>query len=223
MAKFTRIEVVLAMKATGIVPVFYHHDVTTALKVIQACYQGGVRVFEFTNRGDYAHEVFAALNKACTENMPDLMLGIGSVLDAPTATLYLQLGANFVVAPVVCAQTAKACNRRKVAWLPGCGTLTEISQAEELGAEVVKIFPGAQVGGPEFVKAVKGPMPWCSIMPTGGVLPEHDNLKAWFQAGVHCVGLGSKLITPHIINNHAYDELQATTAQAVQWASQYKA
>ena len=181
------------MKETGIVPVFYDPDVEVCKKVVEACYNGGARVFEFTNRGDNAHTVFDALNRYVVENLPGMMMGIGSVIDTGTTSLYIQLGANFIVSPIVNADMARTCNRRKIAWMPGCGSVTEISYAEELGAEVVKIFPGSQVGGPSFVKAVKGPFPWSSIMPTGGVEPTEDNLKEWFGAGVHCVGIGSKL------------------------------
>ena len=193
MARCTRIDVALQMKSTGMVPVFYHNDIEVCKKIIKACYEGGIRVFEFTNRGDYAHEVFCELNKFAASETPEMILGVGSVIDVGTTSLYLQNGANFIVSPILNAEMAKVCNRRKVAWSPGCGSLTEISYAEELGAEVVKIFPGSQVGGPSFVKAVRGPFPWTSIMPTGGVEPTHDNLKGWFDAGVHCVGMGSKL------------------------------
>ncbi|WP_405329044.1 bifunctional 4-hydroxy-2-oxoglutarate aldolase/2-dehydro-3-deoxy-phosphogluconate aldolase [Leeuwenhoekiella sp. LLG6367-2.1] len=193
MAKYTRIEAVTRMQENGIVPVFYHEDLEVCKQILKACYDGGSRVFEFTNRGDYAHEVFGELNKYAKANLEGMILGIGSVLDASTASLYLQLGANFIVSPIVNAEMAKVCNRRKVGWMPGCGSVTEISYAEELGAEVVKIFPGQQVGGPDFVRAVKGPLPWASIMPTGGVSPTEENLNSWFNAGAHCVGIGSKL------------------------------
>jgi 2-dehydro-3-deoxyphosphogluconate aldolase/(4S)-4-hydroxy-2-oxoglutarate aldolase len=215
MARFSRIEVALKMKETGIVPVFYHKDIEVCKKVLKACYEGGIRVFEFTNRGDYAHEVFGELNKFAAKETPDMILGIGSVVDAGTTSLYIQLGANFVVSPILNPDMAKVCNRRKVAWSPGCGSLTEISYAEELGAEVTKIFPGSQVGGPSFVKAVKGPFPWSSIMPTGGVEPTEENLKKWFEAGVHCVGMGSQLITKDIIANDNYESLTETCAKAL--------
>jgi len=199
MARFTRIEVVLKMKETGMIPVFYHSDVETAKQVLKACREGGVRVFEFTNRGDFAHEVFAELNKWAAAEYPEMMLGVGSVVDAGTASLYIQLGANFVVSPVLKEEMALVCNRRKIAWCPGCGSLNDISRAEELGAEIVKIFPGSSVGGPKFVAAVKGPCPWTSIMPTGGVEPAEENLKAWFDAGVACVGMGSNLFPKEAI------------------------
>ncbi|MGS2761042.1 bifunctional 4-hydroxy-2-oxoglutarate aldolase/2-dehydro-3-deoxy-phosphogluconate aldolase [Sinomicrobium sp. M5D2P9] len=209
MSRFTRISVALKMKETGIVPVFYHKDTEVCKAILKACYDGGARVFEFTNRGDYAHEVFADLNKYAEKELPEMILGVGSVVDPGTTSLYLQSGAAFIVSPVLNPEMAKVCNRRKVMWSPGCGSLTEISYAEELGAEVVKIFPGTQVGGPEFVKAVKGPFPWTSIMPTGGVEPTEENLSAWFRAGVHCVGIGSKLFTKN--TDGSYDLKAVTT------------
>ena len=221
MTRFSRIDVVRKMKETGIVPVFYHRDPEVCRSVLKACYDGGVRVFEFTNRGDHAHEVFSELNKLAADEMPEMMLGIGSVLDAATAALYIQLGAAFIVSPILNPEMAKTCNRRKIAWSPGCGSVTEISLAEELGAEVVKIFPGSQVGGPSFVKGVKGPMPWASIMPTGGVSPTEENLRGWFEAGVHCVGMGSQLITKDIVQNGDYPALTSKVKAAMTMAKQY--
>ncbi len=217
MARFSRIEVAIKMKETGIVPVFYHKDVEIGKQVLQACYNGGIRVFEFTNRGDFAHEVFAELIKFAAIELPELIMGVGSVLDSATTSLYIQLGANFIVSPVLNPDMAKVCNRRKISWSPGCGSLTEISNAEELGAEVVKIFPGSQVGGPSFVKAIKGPMPWTSIMPTGGVDPSEENLRAWFEAGVHCVGMGSKLISKEIIDQKDFAKLENTARKAIEF------
>lgn len=188
------------MKKQGVIPVFYHGDTELCKEILKASYEAGVRVFEFTNRGDFAHEVFGALNKWAAKELPELMLGIGSVVEAPTASLYIQLGAAFVVSPLLNEEMAKVCNRRKILWSPGCGSLSEIGRAEELGAEIVKIFPGSSVGGPEFVKAVKGPCPWSSIMPTGGVEPTPENLKAWFDAGVTCVGMGSNLFPKKMID-----------------------
>ncbi|EAQ50286.1 MULTISPECIES: bifunctional 4-hydroxy-2-oxoglutarate aldolase/2-dehydro-3-deoxy-phosphogluconate aldolase [Leeuwenhoekiella] len=216
MAKYTRIEVVLQMKENGIVPVFYNADLEVCKQVLKACYDGGLRTFEFTNRGDYAHEVFGELNKFAKAELDGMMMGVGSVLDAGTSSLYIQLGADFIVSPVVNAEMAKACNRRKVAWMPGCGSVSEISYAEELGAEVVKIFPGAQVGGPAFVKGVKGPLPWASIMPTGGVSPTEENLKEWFAAGVHCVGIGSKLFIKNAEGAFDYAAISSKIKEALQ-------
>ncbi len=199
MAKFTRIEVALTMSGTGLVPLYYHPDTGTCKNVITACYKGGARIFEFTNRGNFAHEVFTDVKKWANDNYPELMIGTGSVPDASTAAIFMQMGADFIVSPFLNPEIARICNRRKVLWIPGCGTLTEISEAEELGAEIVKIFPGPAVGGPAFVKAVKGPCPWTSIMPTGGVEPDEESLKKWFTAGVVCVGMGSTLIADKLV------------------------
>ncbi|NAS13827.1 bifunctional 4-hydroxy-2-oxoglutarate aldolase/2-dehydro-3-deoxy-phosphogluconate aldolase [Poritiphilus flavus] len=222
MARFSRIEVVQKMKETGLVPVFYHADPETCKNVLLAAYQGGVRVFEFTNRGEYAHEVFGELNKWASEETPEMILGVGSVLDAGTTSLYIQLGANFIVSPVLNPEMAKVCNRRKISWSPGCGSLTEISTAEELGAEVVKIFPAQQVGGPDFVKAVKGPMPWTSIMPTGGVKPSRENLETWFKSGVHCVGIGSQLFKKDLIQVGDYEKLRSDIENTIAIIQQIK-
>lgn len=223
MAKYTRIEVAQKMAETGMVPVFYHSDIETCKEVLRACYEGGVRVFEFTNRGDFAHEVFGELNKFALKELPGMMLGIGSVVDAGTTALYLQLGANFIVSPILNSEMALVCNRRKVLWSPGCGSLTEINQAHELGAEVVKIFPGTQVGGPGFVESVKGPCPWASIMPTGGVSPTEENLGPWFKAGVTCVGMGSKLFPKEVIANKDFAALTEIVKSAMDIVQRVKA
>ena len=193
MSQYSRLEVAQVMKATGLVPLFYHPDLEISKQVVKACYDGGARLLEFTARGDFAHEVFGELVKYVTKELPGMVMGVGSVTDAAAASRYMALGANFIVTPVLREDIAIACNRRKVLWSPGCGTLTEIARAEELGCEIVKLFPG-DIYGPNFVKGIKGPQPWTSIMPTGGVSPTKDNLKAWFDAGVTCVGMGSKLI-----------------------------
>ena len=207
MARFQRIEVAVKINETGIIPLFYHKDPEICKNVIKACYAGGMKVFEFTNRGDFAHEIFGDLVKWAEKEIPQMIMGAGSVVDAATASLYIQLGANFIVSPVLNPEMAKTCNRRKILWSPGCGTLSEINYAEELGAEIVKIFPGLSVGGPDFVKAIKGPCPWTSIMATGGVEPNEKSLREWFNAGVSCVGIGSNLITKEIISDNKWDEL----------------
>ena len=177
---------------TGMVPVFYHKNAEIAKKVIKACYDGGVRAFEFTNRGDFAHEVFAECVKFAATECPELALGVGSVVDAPTAALYIQLGACFVVGPLFNPEIAPVCNRRLIPYCPGCGSVTEMGTAQELGCDLTKLFPG-DVYGPAMVKNLKAPMPWSKIMVTGGVAPTEENLTEWFKAGVYCVGMGSKL------------------------------
>jgi len=222
MARFTRIEVAQKMAETGMVPVFYNADPEVCKKVVKACYDGGVRVFEFTNRGDFATLVFAELNKWAANECPEMIMGVGSVIDEGTAAMYITLGGNFIVSPLIDEATARVCNKRKIAWSPGCATATEIGRAHELGAEIVKIFPGAQVGGPGFVKAVKGPMPWTSIMPTGGVAPDEENLKSWFEAGVACVGMGSKLFSKKVLAEENYAAITKKCEEVLEIIRKYK-
>ncbi len=192
MARFDKIAVMRKIGETGMVPVFYHADAEIAKKVIKACYEGGVRAFEFTNRGDFAQEVFAECVKFAARECPELALGVGSVVDAPTAALYIQLGACFVVGPLFNPDIVPVCNRRLVPYCPGCGTVSEIGKAQELGCDLCKLFPG-DVYGPAFVKGMMAPCPWTKLMVTGGVAPTKENLTAWVKAGVYCVGMGSKL------------------------------
>jgi len=215
MARFTRIQVAQKMAEQGMVPLFYHPDIELGKAVLTACYKGGARLLEFTNRGDYAHEVFRKLNKFCEQELPEMIMGVGSVTDAGSASLYMQLGANFVVTPVLREDIARVCNRRKVLWSPGCGTLTEICRAEELGCEIVKLFPGG-IYGPNFIKAIKGPQPWTSIMPTGGVSPTKENLEGWFNAGATCVGMGSKLIKKEENGEFDLQKIESLTREALQ-------
>ncbi|MBT3671054.1 MAG: bifunctional 4-hydroxy-2-oxoglutarate aldolase/2-dehydro-3-deoxy-phosphogluconate aldolase [Chloroflexi bacterium] len=216
MAKHNRMQVLTNMIETGLIPVFYNKNIETAEKIIKACLDGGIRSIEFTNRGDQAHIVFGELIRRF-EDDERCILGVGSVLDPGTASLYIQLGANFVVGPVLNPEVAKICNRRKIAYSPGCGSLTEISTAEELGVEICKIFPGKQVGGPEFVKAIRGPMPWTRLMPTGGVSPTKENLKEWFDAGVACVGMGSKLVTKEAVSAGDFSSITQKARQSLGW------
>jgi len=217
MARFSRLEVLNTIINLGLVPVFYHADVETAKNVVKACTAGGAKVVEFTNRGDFAPEVFRQLSQFVSREAPEVILGVGSVIDAPTAAMYIAYGANFVVGPILNEEVARLCNRRKVAYMPGCGSASEISYAEELGVEIVKIFPGDSVGGPEFVKAVLGPCPWTLIMPTGGVDATEESIKAWFKAGVACVGMGSKLIRKDLVTAGNWAEITAKVRQVLDW------
>ncbi|WP_282087830.1 bifunctional 4-hydroxy-2-oxoglutarate aldolase/2-dehydro-3-deoxy-phosphogluconate aldolase [Aquimarina algiphila] len=214
MAQYTRIEVATIMKETGMVPLFYHQDIELGKNVLKACYDGGARLLEFTARGDFAHEVFSALIKYAIAELPGMVIGVGSITDAASASLYMALGANFIITPVLREDIAIVCNRRKVLWSPGCGTLTEISKAEELGCEIVKLFPG-NIYGPKFVKGIKGPQPWTNIMPTGGVTTEENNLKDWFDSGVTCVGMGSQLISKEILTNKDYKKLESKVSEVM--------
>jgi len=222
MARFTRVDVILRIREAGIVPIFYHKDPEVCRNVIKSCFEGGMKIFEFTNRGDFAHELFSELNKWAEKEIPGLIMGVGSVVDEGTASLYIQLGANFIVSPLLNPEMAKVCNRRKVLWIPGCGSMSEISFAEELGAETVKMFPGLSVGGPDFIKAVKGPCPWTSIMPTGGVEPTVENLRDWFEAGATCVGIGSNLITKEFIQKKDWEGLTKRISSSLKIAKMFQ-
>jgi 2-dehydro-3-deoxyphosphogluconate aldolase/(4S)-4-hydroxy-2-oxoglutarate aldolase len=217
MARFSRLEVLNEIIRIGLVPVFYQADIEIAKKIIAACAAGGARVVEFTNRGDNAYRVFSDLVLHFATADPTLILGVGSVVDPGTAALYIASGANFVVGPVLNPEVARVCNRRKVAYSPGCGTVSEISEAEELGVEIVKIFPGSSVGGPAFVKSVLAPMPWTRLMPTGGVAATQENLQAWFDAGTAAVGMGSKLITKELVAAGDFDGITRQVAQVIAW------
>ncbi|MEO9512797.1 MAG: bifunctional 4-hydroxy-2-oxoglutarate aldolase/2-dehydro-3-deoxy-phosphogluconate aldolase [Flavobacteriaceae bacterium] len=222
MAQYSRIEVVKVMQETGMVPLFYHSDIALGKKVLKACYDGGARLMEFTARGDFAFEVFSELNKFAIKELPGMIMGVGSITDAGAASMFMQMGANFIVTPSLREDIAIACNRRKVLWSPGCGSLTEINKAEELGCEVVKLFPGSTYG-PGFVKAIRGPQPWTSVMPTGGVSTEESNLKGWFDAGVTCVGMGSKLISKTILEKKDYKGLEALVKSTLETIQKLRA
>lgn len=215
MAQFDRLTVYSTILKDGMVPLFYHHDSGVARQIVAALAAGGSHVLEFTNRGDQALEVFTDLARYCTANHPEMILGVGSVEDAPTAAIFAAHGANFIVGPNFSADLARFCNRRKLAYMPGCQTVTEIAVAEEWGAEIVKAFPGNAVGGPAFVSAVRAPRPWTRIMPTGGVSPDEANLKEWFSAGVACVGMGSNLVRKEWVNAGEFGKIQELTANTL--------
>jgi 2-dehydro-3-deoxyphosphogluconate aldolase/(4S)-4-hydroxy-2-oxoglutarate aldolase len=219
MAKFDRLTVYQAMLGTGLVPLFYTGDVAEAKAVAGAIADGGAQVLEFTNRGEKALSVFAEVVNA----NPKLIVGVGSVLDAPTAALYIAYGANFIVGPVFNAEIARLCNRRKIAYLPGCGSVSEISVAEEHGVEIAKVFPGESVGGPGFIKAVLGPMPWSRLMPTGGVEATQASIGEWIKAGACCVGMGSNLVRKEWLSAKDYGAIRDCAKQCLAWVSEVRA
>jgi len=218
-----RLAVLTALEAQGVAPVFYHPDPDVCLNVIRACARGGAPAVEFTNRGDFAVDLFGDLARELQRTDPDVILGIGSVIDAPTAALYLNRGARFVVSPCLVPEVARVCNRRMAAYFPGCGSVTEIGQAHELGCEIVKLFPGASVGGPDFVKAVLGPMPWTKIMPTGGVDPDEAGIAKWFGSGIVAAGMGSKLITDAAVKSRDWGAIEAQVRKTVDAIAKFRA
>lgn len=216
MARHARLVTLTRMKEVGFVPLFYNSDIEVAKSVVQACFKGGASVVEFTNRGDRALDVFRELAIYRDQELLDLILGAGSIDDAFTTALYIAAGADFIVSPVLDNDVANVCNARKVPYLPGCGSVTEIHEAHLLGVEICKIFPAAQVGGPAFIKSVKAPCPWADLMPTGGVSPTSENLTEWFSAGAACVAMGSKLITKELVATKDYSAIEKKCAQAVE-------
>ncbi|MDB5452128.1 MAG: keto-deoxy-phosphogluconate aldolase [Caulobacteraceae bacterium] len=210
-----RMAVLAAIMDQGVIPVFNHPDPAVCIKVIAACSAAGAKCIEFTNRGDFAADAFLQVARHFAKADPSVIMGVGSIVDAPTAALYIANGAKFVVGPVLNAEVARLCNRRKIPYSPGCGSASEISAAEELGCEIVKLFPGTQVGGPAFVKAVLGPMPWSRIMPTGGVDPDEASIRAWFGAGIVAAGMGSRLITAEAVAAGDYAGIEAKVAATV--------
>jgi len=222
MARFDRLTVLNTMLSSGLVPVFYEGDFEIAKQILKAVFEGGARVVEFTNRGDRAINVFTKLIEVAEANYSSLILGVGSIVDGATAALYIANGANFVVGPAFNTEVAKLCNKRKVAYSPGCGSVTEISAAEELGVEIVKIFPGGQVGGPAFVKSVLGPMPWTRLMPTGGVEATKESVQEWINAGATCLGMGSDLIRKELVKAGDFAAISDKVRQVITWISAAK-
>jgi 2-dehydro-3-deoxyphosphogluconate aldolase/(4S)-4-hydroxy-2-oxoglutarate aldolase len=215
MGKKTKSEIILAIKDQGVIPVFYHNDPEESYEIIQACREGGATLFEFTNRGPGAHKVFEELVNKLRSELPDAVLGVGTIADGPSASLFIQIGADFVVTPFLKKEVGRICNTKGIPWLPGCGTLTEMAQAMEWGAEIVKLFPGT-LFGPKYVKAILAPCPWLQIMPTGGVSPDEENLSAWFNAGVVSVGMGSQLIRKDLIQKKDFKAITALMKQTLE-------
>ncbi|HVR75295.1 MAG TPA: bifunctional 4-hydroxy-2-oxoglutarate aldolase/2-dehydro-3-deoxy-phosphogluconate aldolase [Planctomycetota bacterium] len=217
MARFQRLEVLQTILGDGLVPVFHHRDPDVAMDVARAVQQGGARLLEFTHRSDMAHRVFEDLVTRAASEVPEIVLGVGSISDPYTAALYVAAGASFVVGPVLNPEVARLCNRRKIAYIPGCGSATEVAAAEELGSEIVKVFPGDSVGGPGFVKAILGPSPWSRLMPTGGVEATRESVETWIRAGAAALGIGSSLITKDLLEKRDIPGLRKRVGDVLGW------
>jgi len=189
-----RIEVLVSLTDTGVLPLFHTDDVDRATRIVGALREGGARAIEFTDRGPGAWTAFAALSSWSARHDPDTILGAGSIRDPYTADRFIAVGARFIVGPSFDLEVANLCNRRRIAYLPGCATPTEIVTAEACGVELVKVFPGDSLG-PEFVRAIRGPLPETQIVVTGGVAATKASIDAWIEAGAACLGFGSALVT----------------------------
>ena len=210
-------EVLERIREIRLMPLFYHDDPAIAMNVMKAVMEGGMELLEFTNRGENAYKVFRELQKYESENHPDFLLGIGSIVDAKTAFRYIGAGADFVVSPLLSREVMEACSEKGVLCIPGCSTLTEIHQAENWGAELVKVFPAEQLGGPAYIKAIKGPCPWLSLIVTGGVKATTENIKSYHDAGAEGFGLGSDLISKAWIQASEYAAISEKVSELVRF------
>jgi 2-dehydro-3-deoxyphosphogluconate aldolase/(4S)-4-hydroxy-2-oxoglutarate aldolase len=220
MALHKRLDTLQTIKGVGLVPIFNHSDVTMAKAIVKACAEGGAPVVEFTHRVDRAGEIFRQLAELRDKEMPSLIVGAGSICNAPSAVMAISTGADFIVGPFLDEEIAKVCNSQKIPYMPGCGTVTEIHRAHLLGVEVCKVFPADCLGGPAFIKAIKAPCPWAELMATGGVSADQENLNEWFRAGVACVGMGSNLITKEVIQKRDFASLTEKVRRTIQMIQQ---
>lgn len=208
MPRFDRLTVWNRMLDTGLAPLFYHPEASVAEDVAAACAQGGAELLEFTDRGDRARDVFHELVPYVRNEIPSMAVGAGSITDARTAALYLASGADFIVCPTLEPEVMELCNRRGVACVPGCSTPSEVMRARGLGAEIVKVFPARALGGPTFIKSLKGPLPGVRLMPTGGVKATRDDVTGWIEAGADCLGMGSALVPDDALERGDYDSIE---------------
>ncbi len=218
--KFTKQQIIAAIKNAGVVPLLTHGDPEDARQVLEAAYRGGMRVFEFTNRRSNSFEVFQHL-LSVSKKYPDLMLGIGTILDSPTTKKFIDAGAHFIISPIIKLEMATVCHEHDVPWIPGCATLTEIVAAKDNGADIIKLFP-ASVLGPGFVSSIMPVVPGLQLMITGGVEPNEKNLTSWFKAGAACVGMGSQLFTKEILEQKDWALLEQKVTECLSIAKRIR-
>ncbi len=211
MKRASRQQVNELIDQTGFLPLYNPDQLETTQKVLTAAYEGGVRLFELTNRSKNALEIFQQIVPFVNTQLPDLVLGVGTILDEKSAHAFFEAGADFIVSPIIPAEVARYCQSNDICWVPGASTLNEIVHAQQLGADMVKIFPANYLGGPGFVEAIKAPCPWIKVMPTGGVDGSEENLRAWFKAGVRCVGIGSQLFRKDKIEAGNFNSIREET------------
>lgn len=215
MAAHAKTTVLARIRSEGVIPVFYHGDIEVTREVAKRLVAGGLSTFEFTNRGDGAIGVFAELVPWARRELPTLVIGLGSVVERETAAHAIDIGADFVFAPSLSAGVSAVCNSRNVPYVPGCGTVTEIQAAYALGCDMVKLFPAGSLGGPAFLSAVRAPCPWVQAVPTGGVEPTVDSMRAWFEVGAPAVGMGSSLLSKQMVADHDWEGIEQRTADTV--------
>jgi 2-dehydro-3-deoxyphosphogluconate aldolase/(4S)-4-hydroxy-2-oxoglutarate aldolase len=216
MSSLPRNRVIEEILMVGLIPVFYNNQIDVSQKVAEACSKGGANVLEFTNRGNRAHIVFSKLASWCDRELPEIILGTGTILDIATASLYINNGANFIVGPSFNPDVAKICNKHKVLYIPGCQTPTEISEAEKLGAEIIKLFP-ANVVTPKFIETILGPMPQTLIMPSGGVRLDREEITKWIKSGAIALNMGSDIIKKDLVEQGNYEEIKKNVQKCLSW------
>ena len=215
MARFDRLKVYNTIFEEGMIPLFFNKDKKVAKEITNALVKGGSKLLEFTNRGEGALDVFTYLTGNAPEFFPSLIIGAGTIIDAPTAALFIANGADFIIGPSFDEEVARLCNKRRIPYIPGAATINEIIKAEEFGVELIKIFPGETVGGPKFIEALKGPCPRTKVMPTGGVTADEENIKAWFKSGVSCIGMGSQLVSKKFVFEKNYSLITDSTKKVL--------
>jgi len=208
-------EILDLVKAQGVLPLFFYKDTDVSIEVLKALYSAGIRSVEYTNRGEAALKNFREMRKVCDSELKGMTLGVGTIKNAEMAKAFIDAGTDYIISPGLVEDAIKVADEHDMLWVPGCMTPTEIIRAEQLGAKLVKLFPG-NILGPGFLSAIKELFPNLLFMPTGGVEAEKENLTGWFKAGVSAVGLGSKLITKTALENKDYEGIKAGTIKALE-------
>lgn len=212
--KFTKAQLYAKINEVPIMPLFNHPDLAVSKAAVKACYDGGIRVFEYTNRGEGAALIFAELVKYIRQELPEMAIGIGTVFNAEEAEYFVDLDTDFIVQPIMNPTVGDVCHKHKIAWMPGVMTVTELYNAQQAGADIIKIFP-ANVLGTAFIKALIAPMPHAKVMVTGGVEPNEENIRGWFSAGVTAVGMGSQLFPKDVLATKNYQQIENVVKKCV--------
>lgn len=214
-------QIITIIKEQGIVPLFYHDDVDVSIAVVNALYNAGIKVVEYTNRGTRSIDNFKALIETRNKQWTDLILSVGTIKNIEAANQFISAGTDFIICPGTIPVVAKATQDAGLLWVPGCMTPTEIIIAEQHNAKLVKLFPGNLLG-PSYVSAIKELFPGLLFMPTGGVDTTEENLRAWFKAGVCAVGMGSKLISKELLVNKDYSAIEISAKNVLKLIKQIK-
>lgn len=198
----------------GLLPLYFYKDPEVSIEVLRSLYRAGIRAVEYTNRGSAALENFKRMRAVCDNELAGMYLGIGTIKNGEMAQTFIDAGADFIICPGLVEEVAQVADDHKLLWIPGCMTPSEIIRAENMGAKIIKLFPG-NILGTDFMSAIKSLFPGLLFMPTGGVDLNRHNIEAWFKAGVCAVGMGSKLISNQLLDQNDYPKIEALTRQAI--------